>query len=86
MSIRILTAHRRLMRDQLVDEAVDCYIDWREQSRAAMVAYKRWISAPLTQRPLAFAAYGAALDQEEHAARRYASAIQTVELMLKPAR
>ena len=86
MSIRIPTARLRVMRDQLVDDALDCYIDWREHCGAAVAAYERWTSAPSTQRPLAFAAYQAVLDQEEHAARHYASAIEAVELMLNPGR
>jgi hypothetical protein len=86
MSIRISTARLRVMRDRVVDAALDCYIDWREQSRAAVAAYESWTCAPLTLRPLAFAAYQAALDQEEHAARDYARAIEAIELLLKRTR
>jgi hypothetical protein len=86
MSIRIPSPQLRVMRDQLIDVALDCYIDWREQSRAAMAAYASWASAPSTQRPLAFATYQAALDREEHAARHYASAIEAVERMLEAGR
>jgi len=82
MSIRIPPTRFGTKRDQLVDMAIDCYIDWREQSGTAMAAYERWTSAPSSQRALAFVAYQAALDQEEHAARHYAGAIEAVERML----
>ena len=83
MSIRTPTAHLRVMRDQLVDVALDRYIDWREQSRESVAAYETWTSAPVTERRLAFAAYRAALDREDQAASRYASAIVAVELMFR---
>lgn len=83
MNIRVPTPHHDAVRDQLVDVALDCYIHWREQSRTAIAAYETWTDAPSSQRPLAFAAYQAALDQEELAASDYAGAIEAVELLLK---
>jgi hypothetical protein len=82
MTMRVPTVQLRAMTDQLVDAAVDRYIDWREQSRTAITAYETWTSAPSSQRRLAFAAYQAALDHEHHAATHYASAIEAVERVL----
>ena len=70
-------------RDQLVDIALDCYIDWREQSAAAREAYETWFRAPAARLSLAFAAYEAALEQEEYTATAYAGAIEALELMLR---
>lgn len=80
MNLRILTPSDR--RDRLVDVAIDSYIDWREQSVAVAEAYELWADAPRSRGTLAFAAYQAALDREEIAAGEYASAIETVKLVL----
>jgi hypothetical protein len=56
----------------LVDAAVDCYVDWREESAAVRRAYRGWATAERPERPGAFAAYVAALDREERAGDRYA--------------
>jgi hypothetical protein len=79
MSVGAPKSHLRALRDQLVDIAVDRYIDWREHARTAEAAYERWTKAPVPQRPLAFGAYRAALDHEEHAAGHYAPALEAVE-------
>jgi hypothetical protein len=86
MDIRMITLSQTDRRDQLVDTAIESYMDWREQSRAVVEAYESWINAPSSQRRLAFAAYQATLDQEELAASHYASAIKAVQLRLKPER
>ena len=59
----------------LIDAAVDSYVDWREESAAVRHAYRRWAAADRSERRRAFAAYVAALDQEERAGRRYAQVI-----------
>ena len=61
-----------LIDKRLVDEALDAYIDWREECTSVWDAYARWTSAPLADCPLAFSAYRAALDREECAAQVYA--------------
>jgi|tagenome__1003787_1003787.scaffolds.fasta_scaffold20986174_7 hypothetical protein len=71
------------VRDRLVDAAIDSYIDWREQSMTTTAAYENWTDATSSQRPLAFAAYRAALDQEEHAANYYASTLRDVSRILE---
>ena len=56
----------------LIDEAVDAYVDWREESGAVWDAYERWESAPAADARLAFAAYWAAIGREERASRVHA--------------
>ena len=82
MNIRIPTSYHDAVRDQLVDVAIDCYVDWRGQSRTAVEAYETWTLAPPAQLPLAFAAYQQALEQEECAATVYARAIQGLDALL----
>jgi len=59
----------------LIDAAVDSYVDWREESAAVRRAYRRWAGAVRSDRAGAFAAYVAALDQEERAGARYAQVV-----------
>jgi hypothetical protein len=55
----------------LFDEALARYIDWREACTAVKATYDEWSGGCGTDRPLLFAAYNAALDQEASAAVRY---------------
>jgi hypothetical protein len=55
----------------LVDEFVDSYVGWREESAAARNAYEAYAGHSGGDRALAFAVYQAALDREERAARVY---------------
>ena len=48
-----------LIDKRLVDEAVDAYVDWREERSSVRDAYARWTTAPVADSPLAFSAYGA---------------------------
>jgi hypothetical protein len=57
---------------QLVDEAMDAYVDWREECAKVWAAYERWASAPKPDTAGAFSAYRAALDREECASHAYA--------------
>jgi hypothetical protein len=52
----------------LLDRFVDCYLSWREEAAEVRSAYDRWDTAHERDEALAFAAYRAALDREEHAA------------------
>ena len=47
------------------------YVSWREASNGVTEAYRSWIAAPRGERFLAHAAYLAALEREEDAARAY---------------
>jgi hypothetical protein len=57
---------------QLADEALEAYVDWREESAEVWDAYERWVRAPKVDAAGAFSAYRAALDREECASHAYA--------------
>ena len=61
---------------EVVDEALDAYVGWREECDGAREAYRRWSSAARADRMLAFCAYLAALDREEVAANVYSDAMR----------
>ena len=69
-----------LLDKRLVDEAIDAYVDWREERASVWDAYARWTSAPVADSPLAFSAYRAALDREECAAHVYAELMTRVSV------
>ncbi|MEA2428656.1 MAG: hypothetical protein QOF37_2284 [Thermoleophilaceae bacterium] len=62
--------HRRL-----VDEAMDAYLDWRQECIAVSDAYRRWSAAGAADAALAFRGYLAALDREQLASEVYAGLI-----------
>jgi hypothetical protein len=62
-------AAKEQVNKQLVDEAIQAYVDWREECVAALDAYKRWACASISEAAGARAAYRAALDR---ASRAYA--------------
>jgi hypothetical protein len=64
---------------QRVDEAMDAYVDWREEGAHVWDAYARWESAEHGDASLAFSAYRAALDREEHASRVYAALVTQIQ-------
>jgi len=74
--------HELAMTDQmdshLADEAIRVYIDWREESAGVWDAFDRWESTHGADAGTAFAAYRAALDREECAARVYADLLVRV--------
>jgi hypothetical protein len=51
-----------------VDDFVESYVSWREEAMAVQTAYDHWRSVHDPDEALAFAAYRAALEREEHAA------------------
>jgi hypothetical protein len=57
---------------ELVDEAIQRYVDWREECLDVWDAFDRWASSPRVDAGAAFSAYRAALDREECAALAYA--------------
>jgi hypothetical protein len=63
---------------QLVDEAMEAYVDWREESAEVWNAYERWARAPKIDDAVAFAAYRAALDREESASHAYSDLLRIV--------
>jgi hypothetical protein len=60
------------IRPELIDELMEMYVEWREECLGLRTAYQRWLSVPVGERDLAFAAYRAALDREEQASAVYA--------------
>jgi hypothetical protein len=60
----------------VVDDAVDAYVRWREECAGAGEAYHRWSGAEKADRTLGYCAYTGALDREEAAASVYAEAMR----------
>jgi NAD-dependent SIR2 family protein deacetylase len=61
--------------DYALEDVMDAYVDWREQSRSVWDAYQRWMHAAPQDECLRFAAYLAELDQEQRASAVYAATI-----------
>jgi hypothetical protein len=68
-----------LERKRIVDEAMDAYVEWREECIRVWDAYHRWLSAARADAPFAFPAYVAALDREERASEVYAGVISRLD-------
>jgi hypothetical protein len=66
------------IRPELVDDMVETYVEWREECLSLRKAYRDWLRAPLGERALAFAVYGAALDREEQASSAYAQRVNRI--------
>jgi hypothetical protein len=66
---RVLVVLPEEVEPRLADDFVERYLCWREECAGVEIAYGRWRGVPQRDRTLAFAAYRAALDREEHAAR-----------------
>ena len=58
---------------RLADEAFHAYVEWLDESEAVWDAYDRWAGAAQADAALAFGAYRAALEREEHASHVYAA-------------
>jgi hypothetical protein len=58
--------------NRLLDEAMEAYVDWLQQSVAVQDAYDRWARAPREDAAAAFLQYRAALDREECSSMAYA--------------
>jgi hypothetical protein len=65
-------SHQRAIKDliaAMTDERTLAYGDWRAACSSVRHAYERWSTASRGCASLAFAAYRAALDREEHASK-----------------
>jgi hypothetical protein len=62
----------------LVDEFIESYVSWREAADAAKDAYEHWTGVERENSALAFAAYRAALDGEEAAARAHRECVERI--------
>jgi hypothetical protein len=67
------------IRPDLVDRLIELYCDWRTDCWDVRAAYGRFLEASRPDRAVAFAAYTAALDQEESACDAYAAQIQAIQ-------
>jgi hypothetical protein len=72
------------IRERLLDEAFDRYLDWRAESETVCTAYRRWSSATAAEGADSFAAYRAALDREERAASVYGTIVGRIKRILDP--
>jgi hypothetical protein len=80
-SSRVMSVKARklsLHQKQIVDDALNAYVDWREECIEVWNAYGSWASAPPKDVRRAHAAYRAALDREEAAAKVYAGLMKRV--------
>lgn len=67
---------------ELVDRTLATYVEWRQTTDAVTDTYGRWCVAPAVEEAPRFAAYLAALDQEQAAAGVYAESISELERRL----
>jgi len=67
------------MHENLLDEALERYLDWRMECESVDEAYGNWSAA---EGELRFAAYRAALDREEWAATLYGAVIERLERLV----
>jgi hypothetical protein len=65
-----------------IDALLERYVHWREQCIEVRETYRRWLDCARGRRGLAYAAYLAALDREEQAARAYADRVERVRNLL----
>jgi hypothetical protein len=76
--MRTVAAWDTALGRRAVDGLLESYVSWREECQAVRLAYERWIASDRGERGLAYAAYLAVLDREEHAARTYARHVERV--------
>jgi hypothetical protein len=69
------------VRERLLDEALERYLDWRAEAEAVDIAYRAWSVAPAGDGAPPFIVYRAALDREERAATAYHSVIERAALV-----
>jgi hypothetical protein len=72
MRARAVTpANVSVLRRSWSDEYLESYDFWRDRCAGVRLAYGRWIESTRSDRDFTFAAYRAALESEERAARVY---------------
>ena len=71
------------IRRDLGDDFVDRYVSWREASAGAQDLWSRWRAAGESDPLLWCAAYGAALDREEAAARELHACVARIHRTYK---
>jgi hypothetical protein len=78
------SAMNKQLDKRLVDEAMDAYVDWREECAGVWNAYERWARAPRIDAAGAFLAYRAALDREESASHAYSGLMERMPTRRHP--
>ncbi|MCW3065298.1 MAG: hypothetical protein JWN32_2470 [Solirubrobacterales bacterium] len=61
------------------DQFLETYVCWREECELVKLAYESWRGSSAKDQKLAFAAYYAALDREQQAARLLAAASERID-------
>src|SRR3954451_7418271 len=72
--------------NRVVDEAMEAYVDWLQQSVAVQDAYDHWARAPRDATAAAFLEDRAALDREEGLSMAYACLVGEPAACALPAR
>ena len=63
----------------LVDQMLDTYVEWREHAALVADAYACWYDTSASEGTLRFAAYLAALDQEQAAASEHRDTVTQLQ-------
>jgi hypothetical protein len=71
--------------EYLVNELVECYVEWRDCAAAVAAAYRRWSGGPHGEKHRWYSGYTASLDQEQSAAMSYERAVSDVKPWAQPA-
>jgi hypothetical protein len=74
-----VTDSNTVFAQRTIDELVERYVTWREESYAVWTAYQQWADSGRGESRLAYARYLAALDLEEQAARTYAGHVDRIK-------
>jgi hypothetical protein len=83
--MRLRLMHRGGYKNRLSDAVVIAYAEWTSECAAVRNAYRQWRAASVVEESIAFDAYNAALDREEHAAKRYARRVRRAGYLGDPA-
>ena len=82
MRVRFDRDERLRLKNALIDEAMERYVEWREECVTVDHAYANWTNVRTEETDLPFAAYSAALDREQTAATVYGRALERLEQRL----
>jgi hypothetical protein len=66
----------RSQRQRQVNDAMDAYLEWRQQCNAVWDAYSYWAAGRASDAALRYSEYSAALDREERASELYVGLIR----------
>jgi hypothetical protein len=81
--VKTFTKRTTRLEPRVVDQLLEFYVCWREESVAARIAYERWSDCDRSDRRLGYAGYAAALDREQLAAHFYAEQVLAVGVVLR---